>query len=84
MRPATDSAGLALPVSGPGLLPWAPELTGEAADPAPAAATPEPPRTRRLAALLLPFRRAWRQLRSDRAGRPLAIAGIIFACANVV
>jgi len=84
MRPATNSAGLAAPASGPGLLPWAPELTGEAVDPVPAAPASEPSRRRRLAALLLSFRRAWRQLRADRARRLPAIAGIVVACANVV
>ncbi|MBV1796330.1 hypothetical protein [Siccirubricoccus sp. G192] len=81
MRPAMNRAGFAAPASGPGLLPWAPELTGETVEPAPA---PGPSRMRRLAALLLAFRRAWRQLRADRARQLPAIAGIVVACANCV
>ena len=67
------------PVSGgAGLLPWAPERNGEAPPP-----VAPPPRARPLAALLLPFRLAWRQLRAERARLLSAIAGVMFACVLV-
>ncbi len=69
----------------PGLLPWAPERAAEeAARPAPAPA-PEAPRRRLrpLAALFLPLRLAWRQLRAEKARLAAAIAGVMFACVLV-
>lgn len=58
------------------LLPWAPELTGEAAPPA-----------RRapgfLASSWMALRLAWRQLRSEKARLASAIAGVLFACVLV-
>jgi putative ABC transport system permease protein len=63
------------------LLPWAPELTGDAA----AAAPPPPPSSggSPLAGLWLPLRLAWRQLRAERARLASAIAGVLFACVLV-
>ncbi len=58
------------------LLPWAPELTGEAA-----------PAQRRapgfLASTWMAVRLAWRQLRSEKARLASAIAGVLFACVLV-
>lgn len=71
----------------PGLLPWAPELTGEAkrvtpgADDAPRAPKPAAPAP--LGWAWLPLRLAWRQLRSDRARLLSALAGVMFACVLV-
>jgi putative ABC transport system permease protein len=62
----------------PGLLPWAPELTGDAPPPESRA-----PRAHPGAALLLPVRLAWRQLRAERARLFSAIAGVMFACVLV-
>jgi putative ABC transport system permease protein len=78
LRPEPDSRH--------GLLPWAPERTGEdpAGDAPPPAAAPSP--TRRgspLAALWLPLRLAWRQLRAEKARLASAIAGVMFACVLV-
>ncbi len=68
------------PAAKPRLLPWAPELTGDAATAAP----PPPPRgASPLAALWLPLRLAWRQLRAERARLASAIAGVLFACVLV-
>lgn len=71
----------------PGLLPWAPELTGDDKQSRPAAArAPEPPRAPGAAPLRwlhLPLRLAWRQLRSERARLFSAIAGVMFACVLV-
>lgn len=64
----------------PGLLPWAPELTGEASPPPEARA---PRRFAPGAALLLPLRLAWRQLRAEKARLFSAIAGVMFACVLV-
>jgi putative ABC transport system permease protein len=67
------------------LLPWAPERTGEtghAPPPAPPRAKPSP-LGQPLAALLLPLRLAWRQLRADRARLLSAVAGVLFACVLV-
>jgi putative ABC transport system permease protein len=62
------------------LLPWAPELTGDAA----VAASPPPPGGGSpLAGLWLPLRLAWRQLRAERARLASAIAGVLFACVLV-
>jgi putative ABC transport system permease protein len=69
-------------LSKPGLLPWAPERTGEAtpaARPAPATARGPGP----LATLLLPARLAWRQLRAERARLFSAMAGVMFAAVLV-
>jgi putative ABC transport system permease protein len=58
------------------LLPWAPELTGEAAPPprrAPGALTSS----------WMALRLAWRQLRSEKARLASAIAGVLFACVLV-
>ncbi|MBL6454926.1 FtsX-like permease family protein [Belnapia sp. T6] len=64
------------------LLPWAPELTGEAA--AEASPPPTPPRGPGLFdALWLPLRLAWRQLRAERSRLASAIAGVLFACVLV-
>ena len=64
------------------LLPWAPELNGEAAAPPPPA-----PRPRAVAALAgalwLPLRLAWRQLRAEKARLASATAGVMFACVLV-
>ena len=61
------------------LLPWAPELTGEAL-PVP----PEAPRGPGLGAwFLLPARLAWRQLRAEKARLAAAMAGVMFACVLV-
>jgi putative ABC transport system permease protein len=66
------------------LLPWAPELTGEAAPPAPAATPPAaPPRQGLAASTWLALRLAWRQLRSEKARLASAIAGVMFACVLV-
>ncbi|SDD37723.1 ABC transporter permease DevC [Belnapia rosea] len=62
------------------LLPWAPELSGE---PAAAAPPPRRPRPGFGAAMLLPLRLAWRQLRAERARLASAIAGVLFACVLV-
>lgn len=64
-----------------GLLPWAPENTGEAAP------AQEPPPRRGgpglLAWALLPARLAWRQLRAERARLFSAMAGVMFAAVLV-
>jgi len=70
----------AIPPPQPALLPWAPELTGEALAPA---APPPPPGFRPFAGLALPLRLAWRQLRSEKAKLASAIAGVMFACVLV-
>ncbi len=66
------------------LLPWAPERSGEPPSPP---TPPAPPRARRraapLAALWLPLRLAWRQLRAEKARLASAIAGVMFACVLV-
>ncbi len=62
------------------LLPWAPELSGEPAAAAPPARRPRPGFG---AAMLLPLRLAWRQLRAERARLASAIAGVLFACVLV-
>ena len=68
----------------PSLLPWAPEKTGEApAPPTAAAAAPRPARPGPLAALWLPARLAWRQLRAERARLFSAMAGVMFAAVLV-
>ena len=69
----------------PGLLPWAPELTGEASRvTAPQPDAPDAPRRAApFAWFLLPARLAWRQLRSDRARLLSALAGVMFACVLV-
>lgn len=74
----------------PALLPWAPELTGEAPPPATPARTadPEPPPAPRGTGwagrtFLLPVRLAWRQLRAERARLFSAIAGVMFAAVLV-
>ncbi len=64
----------------PGLLPWAPEMTGEARA---APAEPRAPVLSPLSWVLLPMRLAWRQLRSERARLLSAIAGVMFACVLV-
>ncbi|HWT10790.1 MAG TPA: ABC transporter permease DevC [Roseomonas sp.] len=64
------------------LLPWAPEKTGEAPAP-PVAAAPRPARPGPLAALWLPARLAWRQLRAERARLFSAMAGVMFAAVLV-
>lgn len=69
---------------GRALLPWAPERNGDAA-PLPAG-DPAPRRSgalRPLAALWLPLRLAWRQLRAEKARLASAIAGVMFACVLV-
>jgi putative ABC transport system permease protein len=73
-----------------GLLPWAPERTGEAfAAPAPREAPPPLREERRapffqpLRFLLLPLRLAWRQLRAEKGRLASAIAGVMFACVLV-
>lgn len=79
IRRLVANAGPAREV-GAGLLPWAPELNGEAPPPV------AQPRLRPLllaAPLLLPLRLAWRQLRADRARLLSAIAGVMFACVLV-
>jgi len=67
-------------LSPPDLLPWAAE---GAAPPLPPAEAP--PRRRRapFAALLLPLRLAWRQLRFEKARLLSAIAGVMFAAVLV-
>jgi putative ABC transport system permease protein len=65
-------------IPGPPLLPWAPELSGDAVPPA-----APPPRRSPLAGLYLPLRLAWRQLRAERARLLSAIAGVMFACVLV-
>lgn len=66
------------------LLPWAPEKSGEhASAPAPSAPAPPPRRPGPLAALLLPARLAWRQLRAERARLFSAMAGVMFAAVLV-
>lgn len=67
-------------LSPPRLLPWAPELTGDAAPPPPAAPAPRPGL---LPSLWLPLRLAARQLRADRAKLLTAIAGVMFAAVLV-
>lgn len=70
----------------PGLLPWAPELTGEGGAAAPQAAPSPPGREGGLPLLAwfwLPLRLAWRQLRADRARLFSALAGVMFACVLV-
>jgi putative ABC transport system permease protein len=57
------------------LLPWAPELSGEAEAPAPKRAPS--------VFSLLPVRIAWRQLRHEKARLASAIAGVMFACVLV-
>jgi putative ABC transport system permease protein len=64
-----------------GLLPWAPERTGEA-PPLPREQRPAPS-VRPLRFLLLPLRLAWRQLRAEKARLASAIAGVMFACVLV-
>jgi putative ABC transport system permease protein len=65
------------------LLPWAPERTGESAS-GPAMPSPKPAAgPRPLAALLLPLRLAWRQLRAERARLFSAMAGVMFAAVLV-
>jgi putative ABC transport system permease protein len=71
-----------------GLLPWAPERTGDDGDdaaPPPALPSTPPPsrRAKPLAALMLPLRLAWRQLRWEKARLLSAIAGVMFACVLV-
>lgn len=70
-----------------GLLPWAPELTGEEKRSLPQAKpAPDPvkaPSPSILNRLWLPFRLAWRQLRSDRTRLASALAGVMFACVLV-
>ncbi|MFZ4407326.1 MAG: ABC transporter permease DevC [Paracraurococcus sp.] len=68
------------PAPAPGFLPWAPELTGEAPSPPPAARAP---RGLPGGALYLPLRLAWRQLRAEKAKLFSAIAGVMFACVLV-
>lgn len=66
------------------LLPWAPERTGEMPAARPAAATPSAVRRPApIAALWLPARLAWRQLRAERARLFSAIAGVMFAAVLV-
>ena len=71
----------------PGLLPWAPELTGEEKRSTPEAKrAPDPGKVRSPAftdRFWLPFRLAWRQLRSDRTRLVSALAGVMFACVLV-
>lgn len=67
----------------PSLLPWAPEKTGEAPAPPAAAAAPRPARPGMVAALWLPARLAWRQLRAERARLFSAMAGVMFAAVLV-
>jgi putative ABC transport system permease protein len=65
-----------------GLLPWAPEKTGDTMPNATAARAParRPPA---LGTLLLPARLAWRQLRAERARLVSAMAGVMFAAVLV-
>ncbi len=65
-------------LSPPRLLPWAPELSGEAPPAAPARRAPG-----LLPSLWLPLRLAARQLRADRAKLATAIAGVMFAAVLV-
>lgn len=65
------------------LLPWAPEKTGEAPAPPVAAAPRRPARPGPIAALWLPARLAWRQLRAERARLFSAMAGVMFAAVLV-
>jgi putative ABC transport system permease protein len=76
------------------LLPWAPERMGEARSaPAPVVEEPAPPPPPRrgtgrgaggvLAALWLPLRLAWRQLRAEKGRLAAAVAGVMFACVLV-
>ena len=73
--------------SAPGLLPWAPELTGEDKQSTAAAGRATKPPKQAGASPLdwiwLPMRLAWRQLRSDRGRLASAIAGVMFACVLV-
>ena len=62
------------------LLPWAPELTGEAAPPA---RTPRRGGPSFAASTWLAVRLAWRQLRAEKARLASAIAGVLFACVLV-
>ena len=71
------------PPPAPGFLPWAPELTGEDGPPPPQAREPRVPPARPGAALYLPLRLAWRQLRAEKAKLASAIAGVMFACVLV-
>ncbi|MFC7475532.1 ABC transporter permease DevC [Dankookia sp. GCM10030260] len=66
----------------PDYLPWAPELTGDAGPPPPEARS-RAPRSTPGAALYLPLRLAWRQLRAEKAKLASAIAGVMFACVLV-
>lgn len=66
-----------------GLLPWAPERTGETPPPARQEPGREAPSFQPLRFLLLPLRLAWRQLRAERARLASAIAGVMFACVLV-
>lgn len=74
-------------VSKAGLLPWAPENTGEAAGkpppPAHAQAAPHRHGPGPVDWALLPTRLAWRQLRAERARLFSAIAGVMFAAVLV-
>ena len=63
------------------LLPWAPELTGEAEAPPPPPSPAKP--WRPFAGFSLPLRLAWRQLLAERARLLSAIAGVMFACVLV-
>ena len=75
-------------LSPPKLLPWAPELSGEApprsgVGDGPIKAAPPPRGPGPLAMLWLPLRLAARQLRADRAKLLTAIAGVMFAAVLV-
>lgn len=60
------------------LLPWAPELTGEAIP------APQPPRGPGMVGFfLLPLRLAWRQLQAEKSRLLAAMAGVMFACVLV-
>ncbi|MGG5817654.1 ABC transporter permease DevC [Falsiroseomonas sp. HW251] len=71
------------------LLPWAPELTGDAPQrPSAPASEPRAPLARRTppgfaASTWFAVRLAWRQLRSEKARLASAIAGVLFACVLV-
>lgn len=79
----------AAPPPDDGLLPWAPERTGEAPlmpterQAPPDDAPPPAPAFRPLRFLLLPLRLAWRQLRAEKARLASAVAGVMFACVLV-
>jgi putative ABC transport system permease protein len=68
-----------------GLLPWAPERTGEGSPPVREAprCDERAPSFRPLRFLALPLRLAWRQLRAEKARLASAIAGVMFACVLV-